>query len=58
VGSFLTDSLAAAKSRTDGVSAGMLEMGSTMGIAAARIQAEMELRRLKSRIEGSPVSRP
>jgi hypothetical protein len=33
-------------------------MASTMGSAGARVQAETELKRLKLRIEGAPVSRP
>ena len=58
VGSFLTDSIAAARARANGVSAGVLEMGSTMGVASARLQAEVELKRLKTHIEGRPVSPP
>ena len=58
IGSFMSDSLAAAKARANGVSAGVLEMGSTMGIASSRLQAEVELKRLKSHIEGRPVSPP
>ena len=54
----MTDSLAAARSRSSGVSGGLLDMAATMGSAGARIQAEQELRRLKLRIEGPPVSRP
>lgn len=56
--SFMSDSLAAVRSRANGVSAGVLEMGSTMSVAGARIQAEAELKRLKAHIEGAPVSRP
>ena len=58
IGSFMSDSLAAAKARANGVSAGVLEMGSTMGIASSRMQAQVELKRLKSHIEGRPVSPP
>jgi hypothetical protein len=58
VGSFMSDSLAAARSRTSGVTAGMIDMTSTMGIAGARMQAEAEYKRLKTHIEGGPVSRP
>jgi uncharacterized protein YndB with AHSA1/START domain len=58
VASFMSDSLAAARSRTSGVTGGMLEMGSTMTIAGARMQAEMELKRLRDHIQGTPVSRP
>jgi len=58
VGSMVSDSLTAARNRTSGVTGGMLEMGATMGIAGARLQAEAELRRLKAHIEGPPVSRP
>jgi uncharacterized protein YndB with AHSA1/START domain len=57
IASMITDSLAAARGRAGGVGAGMLEMGTTMGIAGARMQAEAELRSLKSHIEGK-VSRP
>lgn len=56
--SLMTDSLAAARSRSKGVTGGMLEMGANMGIAAARIQAENDLRRLKLHLEGPPASRP
>jgi uncharacterized protein YndB with AHSA1/START domain len=58
IGSFMSDSLAAARARANGVSAGVLEMGSTMGVAGARMQAEAELKRLKTHIEGRPVSPP
>jgi uncharacterized protein YndB with AHSA1/START domain len=58
IGSFLTDSTTAARARANGVSAGVLAMGSTMGIASARLQAEAELKRLKTHIEGRPVSPP
>jgi uncharacterized protein YndB with AHSA1/START domain len=56
--SFLTDSLAALRGRASGVSAGVLEMSSTMSVAGARLQAEAELKRLKAHIEGAPVSKP
>ena len=58
IASFMSDSLSAARSRASGVTGGMLDMGSTMSIAGARIQAEMELNRLKAHIEGKPVSPP
>jgi uncharacterized protein YndB with AHSA1/START domain len=58
VSSFLSDSLSAAKSRSGGVGGGMIDMTSTMGIAGARMQAEAEYKRLKTHIEGGPVSRP
>jgi uncharacterized protein YndB with AHSA1/START domain len=58
VSSFMSDSLSAARNRSSGVTGGMLEMGSTMSVAGARLQAEMELNRLKDHIQGRPVSRP
>jgi uncharacterized protein YndB with AHSA1/START domain len=58
LGSFLSDSIAAVRARAGGVSAGVLDMSSTMSVAGARIQAEVELKRLKSHIEGRPVSPP
>lgn len=54
----MADSLANAQGQATGVTGGLLGMSATMGTAGARIQAEMELKRLKSHIEGPPVSRP
>jgi uncharacterized protein YndB with AHSA1/START domain len=58
IASLLTDSLVAARSQAGGVTGGVLEMGSTMSMAGARMQAEAELRRLKNHIEARPLSRP
>jgi uncharacterized protein YndB with AHSA1/START domain len=58
VTSFLADTLAAARSRANGVAGGLIDMASTMGTAGGRMQAEIELKQLKRHIEGPPVSRP
>jgi uncharacterized protein YndB with AHSA1/START domain len=55
--SLMPDSLSAMRGR-GGVSGGIFDMASTMGVAGARMQTEQELRRLKHRIEGPPVVRP
>ena len=55
----MIDSVAAARSRANGASGGLIDMAATMGTAGARIQAEQELKRLKLHIEGvSPISKP
>jgi hypothetical protein len=56
--SAMMDSLTAANGAKGGVTGGLIGMASTMGNAGARMQAEQELKRLKLRIEGPPVSRP
>lgn len=56
--SAMMDSLTAVNGQKGGVTGGLLGMASTMGNAGARMQAEQELKRLKLRIEGPPVSRP
>lgn len=58
ISSMASDSLAAARARANGVTGGVMQMGATMGIASARMQAEMDLRRLKAYIEGVRPSRP
>jgi uncharacterized protein YndB with AHSA1/START domain len=55
--STMTDSLRA-RGQTGAVGGGFLDMASTLGNASARMQVEMELKRLKARIEGAPVVRP
>ena len=54
----MMDSLNAAANQKGAVAGGLIGMASTMGSAGARMQAETELKRLKLRIEGPPVSRP
>ena len=54
----MSDSLARARDQASGVTAGVLGMSATMGMAGARLQAETELRRLKAHLEGPAVSRP
>jgi hypothetical protein len=56
--STMMDSLTATAGQKGGVAGGIMDMASTMGSAGARMQAEQDLKRLKLRIEGPPVSRP
>ena len=58
VRSTVTDSMASARSRSGGVTGGLLDMSATFGTAGARMQTEQDLRRLKSRIEGPKPVRP
>lgn len=54
---WMMDSVAAGRAR-GGVSGGIMNAATRMGVAGLRVQVQQDLERLKRRIEGTPVARP